>query len=275
MKVLTIDAHNQMHRARSGFTAGEFAVVYNFFRGLRASVEEHGPNRAYFVLEGHPKANHELLGEYKANRVAEEGSERHAAMQDFHRQKRIIVDLMQKYFPVSCVRHPDFEADDTIANLIRTGSRSVEWTVLSSDTDFIQLLQRYPNVRIYNPIRKVQMTSPEYSYVEWKALRGDATDNIPGIPGVGDKTAEKIVSDPKRLAEFVSRDDVAELYERNLKVIQFADWNEEEMMGMTSSSPVRDWETVKAEFDRMGFSSITKDKTWDKFVATFDKLWSV
>lgn len=273
MKVLALDAHNLMHRARSGFSEGEFAIVFMFFRSLRSIVEEHGPNRAYFVLEGNPKANYAALPEYKANRIAEEGSERHIQMQDFHRQKRIIVDLMQRFFPVSCVRHPDFEADDTLANLIRTGSRSIEWTVLSSDTDFIQLLQRYPNVRLYNPVRKAYVTPPEYPYVEWKALRGDATDNIPGIPGVGDKTAAKIVSSPQKLAEYVSRDDVAELYERNLKLVRFADWSEEEMGSMTSSSPTRDWDAVKAEFERMGFASIVADKSWTKFTKTFDVLW--
>lgn len=274
MKSLALDAHNLMHRARSGFTAGEFAIVYNFFRGLRSLVEAHRPNRAYFVMEGSPKANLEAMPTYKANRIAEEGTEKHAALQDFHRQKRLIVDLLSRHFPVSVVRHPDFEADDTVANIIRNSSSAIEWVIASSDTDFIQLLGEHANLQLYNPVKAEFVERPlDYNYVVWKALRGDATDNIPGVPGIGDKKAAKIASSPQLLEEFVSRPDVEPIYRRNFDLIRFAEWSDEEKLRMTSSSPTKDWDAVKDAFSGWGFTSMTTDKYWPKFVATFDAMW--
>lgn len=275
MKALVIDAHNMMHRARSGFAAGEYSIVYNFFRGLRSLLELHKPNRVYFVLEGSPRSNLSALPTYKANRASEEGTEKHAAMQDFHRQKRLIVDLLTRYFPLSVVRHPHFEADDTVANIIARGSASIEWVVASTDTDFIQMLQGNEHVKLYNPVKKAYVEAPVgYDYVTWKALRGDACDNIPGIPGVGDKTAAKIASSPTVLKEFVCRPDVEPVFARNCDLIRFAKWSDEEGQLMTSSSPVKDWDAVKTAFESWGFASMTEEKYWQKFVSTFDSMWA-
>ena len=55
MKVLFLDAYNLIYRAKSGFTKGDYYVVYNFFRGLRPLVEKFSPDKVYFVLEGAPQ----------------------------------------------------------------------------------------------------------------------------------------------------------------------------------------------------------------------------
>lgn len=287
--VLCIDGHNFLHRARSGFTAGQYAVIFNFFRALRAQVELHKPTRIYIAMEGHPKARHDMLphvGEpggvgkavgYKANRIIEPGTAKADAHMDFIRQATLIMELL-RCFPVSVVRHPDYEADDTISNLIRRSTSAVSWTVLSNDSDFIQLLDRFQNVKLYNPMTKAFVEAPqEYAYLFWKALRGDGSDNIPGIPGIGDKTAAKLASDPEEAASFFGdKEHGAErnaIYQRNMKLIRFADWSDEEMVHMTSSSPTRDWETVRNAFEAWDFKSLLKQPTWDKFTATFDALW--
>jgi 5'-3' exonuclease len=276
MTILALDFMNAAHRARSGFLAGDYPVVFNFFRGFRALVEQFKPNRVYVALEGRPHARHALMGEYKANRVVAADDPRAAEMANFFRQVDIIKELLNSYFPVSVVRHPDFEADDTIANLISRSTSAVPWVLVSSDTDFIQLLQTQSNLRLYNPVRKEFVEAPaDYDYVTWKALRGDATDNIPGVPGVGDKTADKIASDPDLLTEYVSRPEVEPIFTRNYDLIRFAEWNDDERGEMTSSSPTKDWDTVKSRFSQFEFASIVKDGTWQKFVGTFDKLWGV
>ena len=53
-KVLLLDVYNLIHRARTGFTSGDHAIVYNFFRGLRPIIALHDPDDVYFVLEGVP-----------------------------------------------------------------------------------------------------------------------------------------------------------------------------------------------------------------------------
>jgi DNA polymerase-1 len=273
MTILCIDFMNVAHRARSGFQAGDFPVVYNFFRQFKSLVEQFKPTRVYVVLEGRPVKRHQALDSYKANRIVEDDDPRREELLKFFRQKEIVVDILQKYMPVSVVRHPTSEADDTIANLIRRSTSAVEWTVVSSDTDFIQLLQEHDNVRLYNPVRKEFVTAPDYDYVTWKALRGDASDNIPGVPGVGDKTASKIATDPQLLQEFVTRPEVQPIFTRNYDLIRFSEWTETERDEMTSSSPMKDWEAVRSAFETMGFVSVTKEESWRKFTSALEPLF--
>ena len=273
MTILCIDFMNAAHRARSGFTAGEHAVIYNFFRQFKALVDQFKPNRVYLALEGRPVHRHEAMTEYKANRIVEKDDPRHEDLMKFFRQKDRIVELLSAYFPVSLVRHPTSEADDTIYNLIKTSSTAVPWIIVSSDTDFIQALQEFPHISLYNPVKKIFVNSPDHPYLTWKALRGDSTDNIPGIPGVGDKTAEKLAGDPELLAEFLSDSTKAELFQRNYELISFRSWEEDEKTQMTSTSPAKDWNAVKTVFTDMGFQSIVKDGSWQKFVAPFEPLW--
>lgn len=276
MTILAIDGMNMFHRARSGFKLGPAPVVFNFFRQLRALIDQFQPTRVYLGLEGRPVRRHETLSEYKANRVISPDDPRAEEMSKFFAQKDIIVNLLVKYFPVAVVRHPTSECDDTLANLARRSSTAVPWIIASSDTDFIQLLQTCPHVRLYNPVTKSFVDPPsDYSYLTWKALRGDPTDNIPGVPGIGDKTAAKIASDPDALREYLSRSDVGQIFTRNYDLINFVEWSEEDRSEMTSSSPNRDWDAVRQVFSDYGFSSIVNDESWSKFIVTFDKLWNI
>jgi 5'-3' exonuclease len=266
---------NSCHRARSGFKLGPAPVVFNFFRQFKALVDKFQPTRVYLALEGRPVKRHEALSEYKANRVVAPDDPRAAELAKFFDQKGVIVDLLCKHFPVSVIRHPTSEADDTLANVIRRSSTAVDWVLVSSDSDFIQLLHDQLNLRLYNPVTDKFVEAPtEYDYVTWKALRGDSSDNIPGVPGVGDKTAAKIASDPEKLVEYVSRPEVSPIFSRNYVLIRFTEWSEEERAEMTSSSPTKDWDAVKTVFSDYGFSSIVKDGAWQKFLGSFDPLFN-
>jgi 5'-3' exonuclease len=191
----------------------------------------------------------------------------------FFEQKNTIVDILTSFFPVSVVRHPTYECDDTIYNLISRSSTVTPWVVVSNDSDFTQLLNEFPYVKIWNPIKKMYVETPEYDYVTWKSLRGDATDNIPGIPGCGDKTALKLVDDPVALKEYLERPGHREQFARNYGLIKFDRWSDEDALAMTSSVPSRDWDQVHQRFSEMGFASLTADKSWSKFTKTFDSLW--
>lgn len=253
---------------------GPAPVVFNFFRQFKSLVDEFKPNRVYVVLEGRPVKRYELLPEYKAARKVEESDPKYAELQKFFKQKDTIVDLLSRHFPVSVIRHPTSECDDTIYNMVSMSSTAVPWTVVSNDTDFIQLIQEYPHVKVWNPIRKEYLEAPsDYDYVTWKALRGDGSDNVPGIPGIGDKTAADIASDPDRLAEFLSVPDNASQFSRNHELISFRRWSDGEQTEMTSTSPVESWSVVKSVFENYGFKSIVNDESWSKFVGTFANLW--
>lgn len=275
MNILILDGHNLMHRARSGFQLGNFNVVYNFFRGLKPLIEQFKPTRVYFTLEGQPKRQEAMLETYKANRVidvsTEAGEKKFKSLADFHRQKDDIVGMLCTYFPVSVVQHDDFEADDLIYNVIKNASSAIQFTVVSTDTDFIQLLQQFENVKLYNPVTKDYVSAPDYDYVTWKALRGDGSDNIPAIVTEGEALA--LMDEPERLKAFFKDDGMRALFSRNYELIHLKAWDEEETKLMRSSSPNKCWDDVKWAFGRMEFKSMTKESYWSKFVATFDPLW--
>tara|TARA_B100000674_G_scaffold454616_1_gene427702 strand:- start:7481 stop:8281 length:801 start_codon:yes stop_codon:yes gene_type:complete len=266
MKVLFLDAYNLIYRARSGFTKGEYAIIYNFFRGVRPLIEKFDPDKVYFVLEGNPQFRKQISeGSYKGNRKS--------AGDEFHRQKAAIINIVGELFPFETVRHPELECDDTIATLATIHAQDGdEVTIISSDSDFIQLLniERY-DIKIYNPIKKKFFETPEYDYVTWKSLKGDATDNISGIPGIGDKTATKIVSDPARMQALLENPEKRKIFERNVNLIRLVDFSNN-MSKLERKIGTGDFDMIYNSFEDLGFDSIIKEKTWNKFVKTFERL---
>jgi DNA polymerase-1 len=275
-KILIIDGHNFMYRARAGFQLGDFNVVYNFVRNLRSLVELMKPTRVYFTLEGAPRRQLQLLPEYKANRIGREGEavEGKRSEEDYRRQNEIIVRILTHMLPVTVVQHPDFEADDLIYNLVKRSSSAIDFTVVSTDTDFIQMLQEFGNVKLYNPITKKYVEAPEYDYVTWKSLRGDGSDNIPSLPGIGDVRATELATDLVKLQQLLESDQsLQDQFVRNTSLIALYEWTDEEALKMRSSGSKRDWQPLREQFESMAFKSMLKEGTWDKFVATFDPLW--
>jgi len=246
---------------------GDYPVVYNFFRSLRPIIEKFSPDKVYFVLEGIPKFRNELSeGNYKANRTSP-GNE-------FHRQKATIINIVSECLPFIIIKHPDLECDDTIATLVSKHSRGGDdCTIVSSDSDFIQLMNCF-NVKLYNPIKKSFIEKPEYDYVMWKALRGDATDNIKGIRGVGDKTALKLVNNPDMLREVLSDDKKHKIFEKNVNLIRLVDFsNDLSMLEYTEGNS--DFKKLKEIFLDLGFESMVKEKTWENYQKTFEGVNSV
>lgn len=266
MKVLFLDAYNLIYRARAGFAMGDYPVIYNFFRQLRPLIEQFNPDKVYFVLEGNPKFRNQLSeGDYKSNRTS--------AGDEFHRQKAAIINMVGELFPFESVRHPELECDDTIATLaVKHCKEGDEATIISSDSDFIQLLNfENLNITLYNPVKKKLIEKPDYDYVTWKALRGDATDNIPGIPRIGDKTAEKLVKNPKMLSELLENTEKKKIFERNINLIRLVDFSND-MSKLERKPSVADFEQLYSVFEDLGFDSFLKEKTWNKFVQTFARL---
>jgi 5'-3' exonuclease len=269
-KILILDAYNLIHIARSGFKLGDNPVVYNFMRGLKAHVNEHKPDRIVCVIEGNPKFKASLYPEYKANRIIDPANTKKLAeLEVFNRQKNLIIETLKNDFPISVVQHIDYEADDTIANIVMSSSPEDELILLSSDTDFIQLLQTNSNFKLYNPIKKLFVEAPTHDYVTWKALRGDGSDNIPGLSGVGDKKAAKYAElDEASLRATFSNSDY-ELFERNLNLIKFPVWTAETTLEAKIWQGQLNLPNIQKLFEDCGFNSMLKDKYWNDFSNTF------
>jgi 5'-3' exonuclease len=272
-RILLIDAHNQMWRACVKFGAvqpevpDEVIFTFNFFRNLRHLIQDFEPDKCFFVLEGHPQFRYDLFSDYKANRLIKLASEKSKQSQEtFFKTKDIIVPLMQ-HLPVTVCRAANYEADDVIATLCEN-MRDEDLTVLSNDTDYIQLLQRgYPNIRIYNPIKKSDMEAPTYPYVAWKCLNGDKSDNIPAL--LKPKKAVDTASNPELFRKFMEVEENRANFSINRQLIEFRSVPLEEI---EMKEGIRNFPLLKQSFIDMKFESIVNDQSWAKYCKTFDCL---
>jgi len=241
----------------------EFIIIYNFFRSLRMLVELFSPNKCFFVLEGHPQFRYDLYADYKSNRIIKKAS-RVEEQDKVFKSKNEIIRLLA-YLPVTFCRAAQYEADDTIATLCEN-MKDEDITVISNDSDYIQLLQRgYKNCKIFNPMKKVFMESPPYSYVVWKSLNGDKSDNIPAL--VKPKMAIDLAVNPTAFKQFLSLEENRANFSINQQLINLKSVPLEEIV---FSEGIANFEILKEEFKRMSFYSLINNKSWEKFVSTFD-----
>ena len=241
----------------------KYSYVFNFFRNLRPLIEDFAPDKCFFVMEGHPQFRYDLYSEYKANRIIKQASKQ-TASDKFNYAKEIILRLIQ-YLPITIAKAPNYEADDTIATLCEN-MKSEDLTVLSNDSDFIQLLQRdYLNLRVYSPIKKVDMEAPPYPYVAWKCLAGDKSDNIPKL--LSPKKAIAAASDPELFKKFMEVEENRANFSINRQLIEFKTVPEDEISLIEGQ---RNFDLLKEEFSKMKFETLLGDNYWNKFVKTFN-----
>ena len=268
MRIALLDGYNLMHRARFGMKNGDMHIVFNFFRSLRPIIAEINPDKIYLVLEGVPTHRLEADAAYKANRVIEEGTPQAAEMAEFRRQKKIILEAL-KYFPVTLAKHPELECDDTIASLCVDVHKDDECTVVSTDTDFIQLLNATGRVKLFNPVKKEYVAPAPYDYVMWKALRGDKTDNVPRVDGMTDAKAEKTLADAKKFQSLIDDPHLKAQFDRNLKLIQFKTGLQD---GINYVHPAPNLDEARQVFRDFKFFSMVNDTAWKNYTKTFLSL---
>lgn len=264
--ILLIDFANMAHRSNVSWGAkekSEDVIIYNFFRNLRPLVEMFEPHKLFFVLEGHPKHRYDLLPSYKSNRIVKTAEKQEKKDKFFIKQGQIL-DLAS-HMPITFAKADDYECDDVIAALANN-LKDEKIDIISNDSDFIQLLQlNYSNCRVYNPIKKQFMESPEYHYLTFKSLNGDTSDKIPGI--VSEDVAIELASNPDKLSSWLSIEENRSNFSINKQLVEFASVPEEQIQ---ISEGVRDFAILKQEFAKLKFNSLLNEKTWEKFVETFD-----
>jgi len=300
--ILIIDGMNNIHRANTifgkrshnrcegGFTCGhktlelhcecggiwdsidekclkdvteEYVLIYNFFRNLRATVEQFSPDKIFFVLEGHPEHRYAIYPQYKANRIIKQANKQESR-DKFNEAVAIIVKLL-KNLPITTVRAAKFECDDVIGTLVEN-LKDESVTIFSNDSDFTQLLQKgYSNLKLYNPIKKEYVVAPEYPYLYWKALNGDASDNISKL--LTPAKALKAINNPEILSKFMELEENRANFNINKELIEIKMVPDEDLI---VEDGIANWEDLKTSFNSMRFNSITNDKSWNKYKETFD-----
>ena len=268
MRTVFLDGYNLIYRSwhASRRRPAPHAGTYFFMRSLRVLVEKLNPDQVYFVLEGTPKHRLQLDENYK-------GTRKGISDDEFHSQKREIIELMKSSIPVNVIQHVDYECDDVIGNMALACAKDGDCVIVSSDTDFYQLFNQSSNILIYNPIKKSFIDPVEHDYVKWKALRGDASDNIQGFKGIGDKRAMKLLQDPAALEKYLDGyPNGHELYQRNQQLIEFKQFTDEEFTQIEHWSDFAGWDALKSKFHEFQFRSIISEKPWNTFVKTFECL---
>jgi len=169
-------------------------AVYGFTTMLLKVLREHTPDCLAIVFdEKGPTQRHEEFKAYKAQRP-----EMPQGMQSQIPLIHRVVEAMA----VPVIRHMGLEADDLIGTLARRAEEAgLDVIIVTSDKDMFQLLT--PKVRIYDPVKDKWIGEAECRerfgveparVVEVMGLMGDSIDNIPGVKGIGEKTATKLIT---------------------------------------------------------------------------------
>ncbi len=192
---LIIDTYNMIIRSKTPWTRvkGENLVILSFLRMLKNAIDYFQPVKVIMTIDDYigNSFRRELLPEYKAFRSIK--NDRDPFSEDFKVQKEIILKLLETCLPVYTLKYKGYEADDLIAMISNIVSDDVNVVIWSNDNDLVQIQQRLENVKIWNPQQKGFLENPSYDYVTYKSLVGKRNE-IPGVKGIGKKTAEKVMS---------------------------------------------------------------------------------
>ena len=271
-KLLLIDGNSIINRAFYGIMGSKMLMtedgtytnaVYGFLSILFKEIDDIKPE--YLVVAFDLKApthRHKIYDKYKANR--------HGMPEELAMQMPILKETL-KAMNVCIIEKEGYEADDILGTLAKWGQKEeLEVTVLTGDRDSFQLIDK--NIKVRIPRTKMGKTETEdytvekieeeyglepLDLIEVKGLMGDTSDNIPGVPGVGEKTALNLIKQYKSIDEvynhideqkgklkeklsenkdlaYLSRTlgtiDINAPIEKDLNVFQIEEWNKPEVL---------------------------------------------
>lgn len=278
-RLLLIDGHAVAYRAfyairdlatRAGAPTN---AVYGFIRMLQQLNRQWSPTHEVVVFDGGlPAERMELLATYKAQREA---------MPDALSTQFPLIEEFLEAARIPMIREDQQEADDVMATLaVEARTRGADVLLATSDKDMYQLVE--DNVSIIPPTKSDVRMGPEAvrektgvgpaSIAEWLALIGDASDNIPGVPGVGPKTAAKLLNAHASIEGVYERlDDIKQDKLREaLKVHRSDVLRNLQMTRLRTDLPLTmnwdawvirngDYKTLHAFYKRMEFNSMAKE----------------
>lgn len=204
-KIVLIDGHSILNRAFYGvpdLTNAEGLhtnAIYGFLNILFKILDEEQPEYLTVTFDVHaPTFRHEMYPEYKGTRkpMAEE----------LRQQVPVIKEVLQA-MNIATIEKAGLEADDLLGTISHScEEKGMDVAIISGDRDTLQLATEHVKIRI--PKTKQGRTEIEdyfasdvkekygvtpIEFIDVKALMGDTADNIPGVPGIGEKTATKII----------------------------------------------------------------------------------
>ena len=249
------------------------SAIFGFLLTLEEVLQKQKPTHIAVVFDTPtPTFRHEMYSDYKANRDE--------TPEDIKKAVPYIKRLIEAY-KIPVIDYPGFEADDVIGTLAKKASEKGFTTyMMTPDKDFAQLVT--DNILMFKPSRSgnesvqwgVEDIKREFSVkdpiqvIDILALMGDASDNIPGAPGVGPKTAMKLVSEYGSVEELFKHTDqlkgkLKEIIENNRDKIELSkklatidvnvpvDLNEKDL-----EKEVPDTQKLKSLFEELEFRTV-------------------
>ncbi|MCI9377961.1 MAG: DNA polymerase I [Eubacterium sp.] len=204
-KIVLIDGHSILNRAFYGIpdltnAAGLHTnAVYGFLNILFKILDEEQPDYLTVAFDVHaPTFRHKMYAQYKGTRKP---------MAEELREQVPVIKKMLTAMGIRIVEKEGYEADDILGTISRMAQEAgLSVSVVSGDRDLLQLATERVKIRIpktkrtgteiedyyaADVLERYQVT-PE-QFIDVKALMGDASDNIPGVPGIGEKTATNLI----------------------------------------------------------------------------------
>ncbi len=218
-RLLLLDGHSLAYRAFFALPVENFSTttgqptnaVYGFTAMLINVLRDERPTHIAVAFDrGEPTFRHEQWVEYKANR--------RETPEDFRSQLSLIFEVLDA-LGIRRLSAPGYEADDLIATLAtEAAAEDMDVLIVTGDRDVLQLVSdRVTVLMTRRGITEMTRFTPaavleKYGlspaqYPDFAAVRGDPSDNLPGIPGVGEKTATKWIAEFGSLAALVDRVD--------------------------------------------------------------------
>lgn len=209
-KFIIIDGNALLHRAWHAIpplTTKKGVIVnavFGFTSILLNVIREYQPDYicTSFDLRA-PTFRHKKFKEYKAKRIKQPD--------ELYRQIPIIKEILRG-FNIPIYEKEGYEADDVIGTIVKSlkNEKNIEKLILTGDLDALQLVENTIKVLTFKKgiretkVYDIQAVQERYGFlpeqmIDYKALRGDASDNIPGVPGVGEKTATYLIQKFKTL----------------------------------------------------------------------------
>lgn len=205
-KLVLIDGHSILNRAFFGIpdlsnSEGVHTnAVYGFLNILFKILDEEKPEYLTVAFDVNaPTFRHQMYEQYKGTRKP---------MAAELREQVPLMKEMLKAMGVVTIEKAGYEADDLLGTIAKSAERQgIEVSIVSGDRDLLQLASEHIKIRI--PKTKKSGTEVEdyfaaqvvekyhvspTEFIDVKALMGDTSDNVPGVPGIGEKTATKIIS---------------------------------------------------------------------------------
>lgn len=206
-KIVLIDGHSILNRAFFGvpdLTNAEGLhtnAIYGFLNILFKILDEEKPEYLAVAFDVHaPTFRHKMYEQYKGTRKP---------MAEELRQQVPVMKEVLKAMGVRILEQAGLEADDILGTIAKSCEENqLEVAIISGDRDLLQLATGKVKIRIpktkqgrteiedyYEEDVKARYQVTPKEFIDLKALMGDASDNIPGVPGVGEKTATKIITE--------------------------------------------------------------------------------